>query len=168
MKNKKVICNKADHPLCSECNHSIPHDREVSYCSEWGDCFGEDGKELFKVRCVDVNSEKGKNVIKNKNNDDMGYYCIIEVNDNFSLKLDDVDFSNPIIRIYSHNKKNLIQAIYYGKIIKPKKPKYIENAEKMLNCLHDDLIKKEHGVRYGALWKYEFRRIDKMDYDLIL
>lgn len=68
MKKKIVICEKADHPKCPECEHNEPH--ESQECGTYLGCFdGEQTDEVvFKsVRCISVESKTGKKIISNLN-----------------------------------------------------------------------------------------------------
>lgn len=64
----KVICNQADNEKCSGCRCSMPHNKREhgeEYCTSWGDCFDKNGMPLFRVRCISVDSKRGREICKN-------------------------------------------------------------------------------------------------------
>ena len=74
---KEVICSKASDKRCldSTCPHGEPHS-PLSHlfpvpsgykdilCTDWEDCYDEDGLVIFKVRCVGTTSVQGKKIIE--------------------------------------------------------------------------------------------------------
>lgn len=55
---EKVICNMANDERCVGCEHDELHavreDFRGTKCTQWGECYDQNGEFLFKVRCVKV------------------------------------------------------------------------------------------------------------------
>jgi len=65
----KVICSKANNPKCPGCSCAEPHEpqeRLGESCTQWNVCYNHNGRELFKVRCIDIGSKQGQKILEDK------------------------------------------------------------------------------------------------------
>ena len=74
---KEVICSKASDERCpdSTCPHGEPHSplshpfpvpggyKDIP-CTDWEDCYDEDGLVIFEVKCVGTTSVQGKKILR--------------------------------------------------------------------------------------------------------